>query len=330
MAEGNGLSVRKIAKLTGYSPATVSRAMNNSTKVAPEARRRIVEVLRENGQFESTAFSPYRTIGIIAASTESDYYVSLLREAIGYFDAKGDRVVTFFVDEQRTCGADALRTMNALPLDGIIAIDFQDRLLNQVSGVRAPVIWIDGNTSDPDSCIVTSDHYVAGKLAAGVLLDRGCRRTLFITGQGDSPRGQLRLSGFLDAYAGRGIDYDHSLIVHTPTIHHPFQEGREAVIYNHTKGLAFDSVFAVNDWRAVGAYLAVREMGYKVPEQIKVLGYDGISIASERLYHLASIRQNTALIARHACEMIERKIAGRPISEGHVIVPVDLVAGTTI
>ena len=330
MTKSTPLSVRKIAKLTGLSTATVSRALNDHISVSAEAKRKVRKVMEEYGAVGSKPISAPHVIGIIAASTKADYYVSLVRHIIEYFDDRGDSVITYFVDEHNHGGANAFRVMNALHVDGIIAISFQMQEIRTIEEIIIPTVWIDSNRpEDPDIWQVSSNHYIAGRFAANVLLDHGAKCPMIITGQKDSPRGIQRMKGFEEAFNERNLSLPQENIIHTPIIEDPFSEGREAVMYNYTKGLSFDSIFAINDMRAIGAIEACHEIGIQIPEQMKVIAYDGLSLLNS-IYKVTSIRQNTALIARTACELLIKKYNKETPEETHVTIPVTLLTGETV
>ena len=329
MRRTNSLSVRKIAELTGLSTATVSRAMNNSDKVSREAKQKIMKVLQDNGAAGTGTISAHHVIGCIVASAKSDYYVSLMQNVIRYFDDRGDAVISFFADEHKFGGMDALRVMKDLHVDGIIVISFQDLQYHDTKDLTAPIVYIDSNITD-DSKVswVTSDQYISGRLAANTLLAKGCTKPLLIAGRGNSPRGLLRNQGFRDSLTEHGLTFEEDRIIHCPLVGNPYEEGRSAVMYQHAKGVEFDSIFAVNDWRALGAVMAAKELGYKVPEEIKIIGLDGISIASNSVFHITSVHQNTPLIAQTACDILVNEMNGDH-SVQHVVIPVQLSNGET-
>ena len=107
-------------------------------------------------------------------------------------------------------------------------------------------------------------------------------------------------------------------------------ESKQAIRYLISTGYEFDGVFAVSDWRALGVYLAVSELGIKIPEEIRIIGYDGVSVATQILLNITSIRQDILRIAKSACEMLTAQMERRPIETKRVIVPVSILNGQAL
>ena len=106
-------------------------------------------------------------------------------------------------------------------------------------------------------------------------------------------------------------------------------ESRDIVQYLITKGEDFDSIFAINDWRSLGALMGVQNAGLRVPEDIRIIGFDGISIVCNMTANITSIQQNTELLALNACKLLEKYLQGETIAERRIIVPPHLVIGQT-
>lgn len=107
-------------------------------------------------------------------------------------------------------------------------------------------------------------------------------------------------------------------------------ESHQMIRYLVTKGVQFDGVFAVSDWRALGTYLALTEQGIKVPEEVKIIGYDGVSIASRTVLNITSVQQNIELIAQNAADLLLKQINHEEIKEKRVIIPTHILPGQTL
>ena len=89
-------------------------------------------------------------------------------------------------------------------------------------------------------------------------------------------------------------------------------------------------MFAISDWRALGAYLALSELGIKVPEEVRIVGFDGISVASRVLLNITSIQQNVEQIAQNARDLLLRQMEHQPIEQKRIVVPTSILSGQTI
>ncbi|MCH5352877.1 MAG: substrate-binding domain-containing protein [Acutalibacter sp.] len=83
-----------------------------------------------------------------------------------------------------------------------------------------------------------------------------------------------------------------------------FDSAKDLIAYHWTKGTEFDSVFACSDWRAYGALVALRNMGVKVPEDVKIVGYDGIRVSRYCDVPITTIQQNTQMLSQTVCDTL--------------------------
>ena len=195
-----------------------------------------------------------------------------------------------------------------------------------------PCVWIDCNDPYEETkhiLQVQTDHYVSGQLAAQELINRGCRKPLILTSTLVSHRGLDRRRGFEFVLQKNNLSLEEHQIVFLPFIKHHMIESRDIVQYLITKGEDFDSIFAINDWRSLGALMGVQNAGLRVPEDIRIIGFDGISIVCNMTANITSIQQNTELLALNACKLLEKYLQGETIAERRIIVPPHLVIGQT-
>ncbi|MCD7809412.1 MAG: LacI family transcriptional regulator [Erysipelotrichaceae bacterium] len=336
MSNKKNISMREIAKLCNVSIATVSRVMNNESNVSNETRKKVLQVMEEyNYQIKDNYYhieNPKNSIGVILASSQSDYYTHVQRHVTLYFLNKGIDVIHYNVEDNPNIESKALNALYRAKVDGLVMISCHSDAINDITNYTIPTVWIDSNDKNlmkSNSLWVTSDHYVSGQMAASEFILKGCKNPLIITGPYKSIRQSQRNQGFIDSFKEIGIEISKDHIVTVPSINDPFTETKDLVKYLYIKGLRFDCIFVVNDWRALGAMIGLQQLNIRVPEQVKIIGYDGISLASKSIFNITSIRQNTELIARSACELLWNKINDEEITENHIIIPTDLVQGQT-
>ncbi|MCR5777800.1 MAG: substrate-binding domain-containing protein [Lachnospiraceae bacterium] len=135
--------------------------------------------------------------------------------------------------------------------------------------------------------------------------------------------------GFCSEYKKHGIDIDESRIIFTPRVREALDESKQAIRYLVNTSYEFDGIFAISDWRALGSYLVLNELGIKVPDEVRIIGYDGISAASRTVLNITSIQQDIALIAQNAIDLIQKQINGDNISSKSIIIPTNFISGQT-
>lgn len=338
MSRNKEVSIRLIAKECNVSTATVSRVLNNPSKVSKGTREHVLEVLNKYQYTLSTpqkisfSFDTQSKIGVILSSSISFYYTDLQQNITAYFMERGIPTIIYSMEDQKNTLPCALQTLYSSDVSGIIFISCPYLPIADMIHPDIPCVWID--CSDPPSetehiLQVQTDHYVSGQLAAQELINKGCKKPLILTESLVTHRALDRNRGFQSILEKHNLAMDENQIIHLPFIKHHMIESRDIMQYLITKGEEFDSVFAINDWRSLGALIGIQNAGLRVPEDIRIIGFDGISIVCNMIENITSIQQNTELLARNACELLEKQIQGETITQKRIIVPPHLIMGQT-
>ncbi len=334
MAQRKDVSIQTVASHCGVSTATVSRVMNNDSRVSESTRSKVLLAMQECGyQLPSPPDYGIKKIGVIIDTQVNDYYHSLAICIQDTFSEAGLRMITANLGYNKEALPDILRTIYDCNVCGVVFITCNYLSIKGILDPRIPHVWIDCN--DPpeeteDICQVQSDQFAAGVLAAQELYRKGSLHPIILGGSGISHRGLERFKGFCSVYQKHGIELGEDRIIHTPRIREVMEESKQMIRYLIGTGFEFDGVFAISDWRALGAYLAVNELGIKIPEEIRIIGYDGVSVAAKTLLNITSIRQDIESIAKCACDMLTAQLENRTIKEKRVIVPVSIMSGQTL
>ena len=173
--------------------------------------------------------------------------------------------------------------------DGLIiwGSDIPDLEIIQIEN-EYPNIVLLNNKIDllPNKCF-TFDHYQAGYLAAKNLIDNGHTKIACITGWLDTDDGNLRQQGFLDALNDNNIDIPNTLIFEG---NYTFRKGYEGALHLLNQKTPFTAIFCGNDQSAMAAISALTKKGFNVPNDISIMGYDDMNIASYTLPPLSTIQ----------------------------------------
>ncbi len=334
MSKRKNVSVKFIAEKCGVSTATISRVLNNDPKVSESTREKVLEACREyNYKFPERAAAPVRKkIGVVTSISNQDYFASLLTEIINYLADFEYTVINCSMGQGRFNLRDALLTLYDSNVSGIIIISGDYVSIKDMLMPSIPHVWIDCNDAPPetdDICTVQSDQYISGCLAARALLNQNCKRPIMIMSTRRSIRSEERKKGFFDEFRRGGIELTSRNIVEVEPSKDGFSDSREAVRYLIVKGFEFDSVFAISDWRALGAYTGAISMGKRVPEDICIIGFDGVSLACKSV-NITSVQQNTKRLAQSSCDQLLHLIKGEPVLNKHIVIPTDILPGQTL
>ena len=334
MSHKKKISVRFIAEESGVSTATVSRVLNHDKNVSETTRKKVLRIL-EKYEYEAPAAPPSKVtkIGVLVPTGQSDYYMTLLREIGFYYRQRNIHVIACNYEEQKDYIPSALETLYDSNISGLILIACDYQSIKEHLLAKIPHVWIDCNDAPTDSsniCQVQSDHYVAGKIAAQELIRKNCVRPIIMTNATLSHRSFDRINGFRSVFEENHIPFADSQIIYMPRIKNFFAESQETIRYMVTRGDQFDSIFAINDIRSLGALVGLQQMNLKVPDDIKLIGFDGISIACNSILNITCIQQNIELLTINACDMLSKLMNQEAVLEKRILVPTTLLGGQTI
>jgi len=333
MAKRKDVNVKLIAEKCGVSTATISRVLNADSKVSEATRQKVMDALKElNYKIPEKTGKTYKKIAVITRVSHQDYYVSLVHEINKYMAGLGYEVISLSQENALRTLPELLETAYSSNIAGVIIVSADYSSIKNNLMPSIPHVWIDCN-DDPedvlDVCTVESDHYISGRLAAHALFNQNCRKPIIITGNNPSRRSEERKNGFFDEFKEAGITLDSENIIEVQTGTDGFTVTRETVRYAIAKGMDFDSIFAISDWRALGAYTGVITMGKRVPEDIRIIGFDGLSLACKTV-GITSIQQNTPRLAQCSCNQLLKLIAGEDVEDKHIVIPTGILQGQTL
>ncbi len=315
-----------IADLAGVSQATVSRALRGSPAVNEKTRDRILEIARQLNYTVDKNASNLRT--------RQTHTLALL-----FFEdptADESNINPFFLSMQswitRTCserGYDLLISFQQMThdwhaeyaesrkADGLILLGYGDytayrgKLDALLQSGTHFVRW--GAVADDQPGVsIGSDDRQGGRMLTEHLLAQGRRRIAFLGNtSGYSPEVLGRYQGYEVALSAAGIAVDPALQVDAVTSE---QCGHDAVHALRDRGVAFDAVFGVSDLIAIGAMRALIDQGVSVPDEVAVVGFDDIHMASNVSPSLTTVAQDIRRAGRLLVDALIDQIEGKPAS----------------
>lgn len=315
VAEGI-LTGHDVARLAGVSQATVSRVLRQDPKVRPETRERVLRVVAETRYQPNAAARAFRTsrsgaIGVVVARLSYHFFPAML-EAIGArLSALGQRMIVW--DGEYGGELQAAQALRQGVVDGVIltASTAESEFLTHVAAPDAPVVLVNRTVSDYPSDQVSSDNVGGGARVAEYLLGGQRRNIALIGGIHRASTIRDREHGFREALRRAGRDLPSHYYQRSETF--TYKSGQEAAIRLLELQQPPDAIFCVNDVLAAGAMDGARAQGARVPEDLWVVGYDDIELASWGAYELTTVRQPVQEMVVRAIELLQSKIEDRTL-----------------
>jgi LacI family transcriptional regulator len=309
------ITIRDVAAAAGVSHQTVSRVLNDRPDVAGETRERVLQVIREL-EYQPSAIArsltqqrsltlgvvtagldyvgPSRTLNGIAEQTERMGYALLLKE-LPRFDTR-DLEPLF-------------RSLIARQIDGIIwAVaevgDNRAWLQEQLGRLPVPIIFLTMQARQ-DVLIVAVDNYAGGRMATEHLLEQGYRNIGHISGPLDWWEARQRKLGWQDALQAAGLPPSD---MHSEEGDWSSPSGELAIGRLLAGYPEMDAVFVGNDQMALSVLQTACRRGLRVPQDLAVVGFDGLPETAHYWPPLTTVYQDQQLLGRTAVEELVRML----------------------
>lgn len=284
------ITVRKIAAASGVSPATVSRYFNGGQKLREDTVQKIEKVL------ETMEYTPKprknkknNFIGVLLPHLRYGFYCDAFRELMEQAD--NFKLSLVIIPTNKKDGDDYKNIIEKYDLKGIIYFEeeLNEDILNYFSQHGIKTVMCGGTALDHHSDMVHVNDMAAAYEGTNYLIKLGHRDIVFISDNIQKiSAGFQRLTGSRRAMEENGLKFEEDSISCGPVT---FEAGYKATKNFLEKGKKFTAIFAYSDELAMGAMAALFDEGIRVPEDVSVLGFDDLQIASRIRPALTTIHQ---------------------------------------
>ncbi len=315
------VTIGDVAAAAGVSKQTVSRAINNKGEISEKTKRRVMEVVRELGYrpnrlAQAMNSQQTRMVGLIVSDITNLFFPEVARGAQDAAMLQDYTILIVNTDENPLQEMRMLELMAEQAVDGIISFTHHitDQQLSDFADSYWPVVMINRSIEHQNISLLTVDNGAGAELAVEHLVEQGHQHIAMLNNASFAPGHVRRVQGYLRALAKYQLrDYLHS----TTTSSEGGYLGTLALLDNHPNVTA---IFCYNDMMAIGALRACQERGKRVPQDIAIVGFDGIQLTSTVVPALSSIYVDKYEIGKLAFERIFQLLKG----EEKTLPPIDL------
>lgn len=322
------ITLNEVALAAKVSPMTASRAMNNRSGVSRATREHVLQVAADLGYVINRAAQKLsggrsHIIGVIATDLENQYNSSLVAGAteaaweVGY-----ETLVYQHVEREKRPSGSVMQMLRQIS-DGVIAVlPLEFGYLGELASINIPVITVDHRGEHAEFPSITTDCYQGAQEAVKHLLGLGHRRIAYIGGDERLASARDRHRAYFDTLAQYGLGHDPALLIPGD-----FTQACGFQAANRLLALPVPptAIFAANDLSAFGAIMALREAGWRVPDDMSVVGFDDIAAAAQFYPPLTTIRQPIRQVGRSAVNTLLALMAGLQPASPQVTLPTELV-----
>lgn len=328
------VSIRDVAHRAGVSISTASRALNDKPDVNREVRLRVLAAAEElnyaaNIHARVLGGGRSRTLGLIIASTSAPFLNTVVSGILDTVAANGYSIIVHNTDEEPAQELRAYQQLRAERVVGVLVTSVQSGSspLRQLQEDGIPFVLVNRRLDDLET------DYALGDLRDGVgqiityLYQLGHRRIAFLAGQMHRFPVHERWIGYRQGLDKHGIPYDPALVM--------AQDSSIDSVFSQIEHLMRGvnppptAIFTYNDWQAVAVLRAFHELGYRIPADVSVVGYDDLDIARHLTPPLTSMTQPAYEIGQAGAKILLdrlRQSPGEPWQTRRLLFKSELIA----
>lgn len=326
------MTIKDLAAITGYSVGTVSRVLNDQPHVSPAAREAILTAAREQGfQLNANAKQLKQQRGtsilVICKSSGNELFDNLLVAIQSRIARTRYPLIVDYIDESENEVLRAIQLCAEKKPLGILFLGGQTRNFRRDFGrITMPSVLVTtsaGELSFPNLSSVCVNDNDAAQLVIDELIALGHRRFVVVGGDRvNSDIARIRYEGCLEAFHRGGIEFDSEQDYESARF--TYLGGYRAAQALLSRGRRFTALFAMSDVMAIGAIRALKDAGIRVPEDVSVMGLDGLPIGEYTTPRLSTVAQPVDSLAETSLRLLRQSMEAGS-AQRHEILPVTML-----
>jgi len=318
------VTLHDVAARAGVSPATVSRVLRGQTVVAPETRARVMEAVEGLGYHPNIMAQGLRLgrgnqVALLISDIEQAVYASLTKHLQEALQSIGLELLLFNLDHNADRLKGLLERAPSLRLAGVVIassdpLDLKvlKPLIDQLAVQEIQVVAVGQNLSRQGIPSVFHDDAAAARVAVGFLLERGYGPVAYVGRTSQSAIGRERFKGYRLALADAGIAVDDDLVWSWES-RYRYQAGYEAFATALGRGVKVRGVLGASDELALGAMAAAIDRGFRVPDDIAIVGFGGIEVSEHARPALSTMSSDPRGVGAHVRDILLAAREGRKV-----------------
>lgn len=326
-------TIRDIAQKAGVSTATVSHVINNTRYVSSEVSDRVLQAMKELGYqpndiARSLKLGKTNTLGLILPDHSNPFFAEVSRIIESYAYLLGYSVIICNTENNPDKELVYIKTLSQKKVDGIIfvAAGSDNRSIMYLQSLDLPIIIFDREIpvlmEKRNISFLVTDNYLGGVMATEYLISLGHRRIGCITGPSNLTPGAQRANAFINVLKNHEIPLHENMIIKG---NFDYPSGYECAQELLSLSEPPTAIFACNDMMAISAMRAIREHGLRIPEDISIIGFDGISLAAYQWPSLTTICQPFKEISETILELFVNTTKSTPNSARRIVLQPTLI-----
>jgi LacI family transcriptional regulator len=319
-------TIKEVANEAEVSVATVSRVLNSNGYVNEETRKKVLEAIKKldykpNAVARSLFKKQSKTIALIVPNITNPFFPEVARAIEDVMSSKDYTLILCNSDDQEEKEKKYFEMMKQKYVDGVIIVT-STLTPKYIEKNGIPIVAVD-RFIDQDIPYVSVNNVEGARQAVRYLKATGCQKIAHIRGPKNLRNAEERFQGYLMEVQNKRW-FKEDLVIDGNFDIKKTTEVTRKLLEQHPD---IDGIFAGNDYMAIGVIKAAIKLGRKVPEDLSVIGFDGINLSKLTNPEITTIAQPIYQIGYTAAEMLLDLIEGRPIDKVHHQLDVSLSEG---
>lgn len=306
--------MKEVARQAQVSASTVSHVLNGTRKVSEETRERVAQTIEDLGYQPNLLAKSFKTqktftIGLLISDIQNPFFTSVIRGVEDVALSRGYHLFLCNTDEDPVREDAYITELSNKRVDGLIVASAASRN-NYASWLRLeniPFVFMDREVEGMEADVIRVDNYLGTRLIAEHLVSLGHERIGMISGPMDKSSGYERHQGLKIALTELGISLDDSLVRFGDFRSPSGRIGATELLKHSARPTA---LVIANNQMTLGALLAIRDLGLKIPNDVSVVGFDDMEWAPLVDPPLTALAQPTYKMGSSAVEMLLDRITG--------------------
>jgi len=325
------MTIKDLAAQTGYSVGTVSRVLNNQPHVSEAAREAILRAaaaadFKLNPNAKQLKQQQSNSILVICKGTVNELFDNLLVAIQARIAQTEYPLIVDYIDEVENEVRRAVQLCLEKKPRGILFLGGnRQHFLEDFHHINVPCVLVTNDARDlpfPNLSSVSSDDILAAEMAIDHLVELGHRNIGVIGGSREySDTTALRYQGCINAFQRQGLSFPED---HYETARFSYEDGYRAARALLERRPELTAIFAMSDVMAIGAMRALADLGKRIPEDICVVGFDGLAMGDFAIPRLTTVAQSAEELVNHSLRLLAH-YADPDATALHETVPVTLM-----
>lgn len=307
------VTIKDIARELNISPSTVSRALKNHPDISKKTTEAVHELAKRyhykpNAVALSLRSSKTNMIGVLIPNIVHYFFSSVISGIEHVTNEQGYNVMICQSNENSEREIATLQTLTNARVDGILLSvsknTFDNAPYQELVDNNIPLVFFDRAAKDIMADKVVIDDVKGAYIATEHLIKQGCKKILHLAAPQNLMIGQRRKEGYRKALEAYDIPFEESLVIKCDSR----EEAIEVMNDVYKKGVNPDGIFAVNDLTATGVLRVVKKHGYRIPEDVKVVGFSDGFVANVTDPTLTTIDQHGFEMGKEAAQLLLKRI----------------------